>query len=334
MKPSLSIITPVKNAAPWLVDCIKSGISQSFTDWEWIFIDDHSTDDSYKMVSAFADMDVRIQIHANPEKGIIGALKKGLLEARGHYITRMDADDVMPEGRLEKMVKALDESPPQTIVTGKVEYFSETEVSEGYRKYERWLNGLQTTEDLYTNIYRECVVASPNWMMRTEELRAVGGFSGLIYPEDYNLVFRWYRNHFKFKVLPEVTLHWREHPQRTSRNSENYGQRKFFELKLKRFLELDYNNSKPLVLWGTGIKARLTADLLDANPIDFTWMDLKPNLFPSGIANHPVVDYREIEKLDSPTLLLAIYPAKAEMVKLQQYLSRLNLEIGKDYWFL
>ncbi len=331
---TLSIITPIKNAAPWLEACIQSCLKQDFTDWEWIWVDDHSTDNSCERISAFADMDARIQLHKNPDTGIISALEKGLAEAKGNFITRMDADDVMPHGRLELMVEALQNAPPKTVITGLVQYHSEEEVSPGYRQYEEWLNNVGLQNQHWQNIYRECVVASPNWMVQKNDLIKSGGFSNLEYPEDYDLVFRWYKNQFTVKTIPETTLHWREHPGRTSRNSYNYSQQKFFNLKIKRFLQLNYTDEKPLVLWGTGEKARLTADILDRHHIDFIWMDLKPKKFPEGISNHPILDFKEIENMSSFTLLLAVYPAKVEMEKLNQYLNSQRLRKGVDYWFL
>lgn len=334
MIPSLSIITPVKNAAPWLRECIESCLEQSFTNWEWIWVDDHSTDNSAELISAFADMDARIHLHTNPGKGIISALEKGLAKAQGTFITRMDADDLMPKGRLELMVEALQNGPPKSIVTGLVQYFCANEVSPGYKQYENWLNNVNLQKEQWQHIYRECVVASPNWMMRTEELRAIGGFSGLQYPEDYDLVFRWYENQFTLKTIPQTTLLWREHPARTSRNSNNYSQQKFFQLKLKRFLELDYDPSKPLVLWGTGVKARLTAEIFNQKNIEFVWMDLHPEKYPDGISGQTIYGFKEIENFSSPQLLLAVYPPKKPLQMIIEYLDKTRLKPGLDYWFL
>ncbi len=297
-------------------------------------MDDHSTDNSRELISAFADMDARIQLHTNSGKGIISALEKGLAQAQGYFITRMDADDLMPEGRLTLMVENLQNAPPKTIVTGLVQYFSADEVSPGYKQYEAWLNDVGLQNQHWQNIYRECVVASPNWIMRTEELKAIGGFSGLEYPEDYDLVFRWYSNDFTINNLPQTTLLWREHPARTSRNSQNYSQQKFFNLKVKRFLEVDFNPSKPLVLWGTGVKARLTAEILNQNNIDFAWMDLHPEKYPEGINGQQILGFKEIEHVPSPQLLLAVYPPKGQLKKMIAYLNQQNLRAGADYWFL
>ena len=173
----LSIITPVKNAEKWLSACIESALKQDFTDWEWIFVNDHSDDRSAELISAHADRDDRIKLFDNPAMGIIPALQKAFAESTGLYITRMDADDIMPEGRLRKLVSTLKAAPPRSIVTGLVQYFSTSDLSPGYKNYEDWLNGITLQNTHWENVYRECVIASPNWIMRTADLQEIGGFN-------------------------------------------------------------------------------------------------------------------------------------------------------------
>ncbi|MDZ7848856.1 MAG: glycosyltransferase family 2 protein [Owenweeksia sp.] len=333
MHPTLSIITPVKNAAPWLAGCIQSGLGQNYQDWEWIFVDDHSTDNSAAIIAEFTGKDSRIKLFSNAGQGIIPALQQALSESSGHFITRMDADDLMPPGRLEKMRGRLQGLPPKTVVTGLVEYFSEAEVSPGYHKYQNWLNGILREGRHWENIYRECVVASPNWMMRRDELIKTGGFDGLEYPEDYDLVFRWYKNDFKIGLIPQVTLHWREHPGRTSRLSKHYNQKAFFRLKVQRFLELDYDSGKTLCLWGTGIKGKLSAKILRQAGVDFHWMGYF-NDAERLINGNKVWSYQKIEDIKNPQLLLAIYPTGKYWTELQKYLGQIALNKAEDYWFL
>jgi hypothetical protein len=143
----------------------------------------------------------------------------------------MDADDIMPANKLLHFVQAL-QTEETDIVTGKVRYFATNgEVSPGYLSYEEWLNTRVDQSDFYDQIYRECTVSSANWLMRKVDLLNCGGFQGLNYPEDYDLLFRWYQHGFKIKGLDEVTHLWREHPERTSRNSADYAQDRFFRTK-------------------------------------------------------------------------------------------------------
>ncbi len=325
--PKLSIITPVKNAASWLAECIESGLKQDFGDWEWLWVDDHSEDDSAAIIRQFAAQDRRITLQPNPGQGILPALQKALQLASGEYITRMDADDLMPAGRLQKMVSMLAEAPEKTVLTGKVCYFSDKELSEGYRNYQRWLNETLLNQRHWQNIYRECVVASPNWMMRRAELIAIKGFDQLSYPEDYDLVFRWYQHGFELKMLDELTLLWREHSRRTSRLSENYAQESFFNLKIQRFLELDYSH-KTLCVWGKGPKARLTTEVLKRNKVPYVHLDLKAE------PAKDILHYKATARFKNPQVLVAVYPPPSQMAKLEKYLQSLNLQPGKQYWFL
>lgn len=326
---------PMRNAEKYLHECIDSIRKQGFTHWELIVINDHSADHSQAIVEAYSRKDSRIQLLPNEGKGIIDALKTAIKYCQGIYLSRMDADDKMPENRLQIMVDTLAKSPEKTVVTGYVKYFGESPISAGYMRYEDWLNTINRNAIQWQNIYRECVIASPNWMVRKDELRAIGGFQDLHYPEDYHLVLKWYQNHWHIEVIPEVTLWWREHPARTSRNSENYQQARFFSLKIRFFLENQWQK-QDLVLWGNGEKARISARGLDQQQAPFCWMDLNPEKFAKGIQGHTILSYRKIESYTPETtlILLAIYPSQKQQQQINSYLNALGYILGTNYWYL
>ncbi len=327
--PRLSIITPVRNAAAWLADCVRSVQSQSFTDWEWIIIDDHSQDGTRVLLKEIASLDPRINCFTSEGYGIIPALQQALKLSKGKYITRMDADDLMPKDRLQIMATHLNTAPSNTVVTGHTKYFSDNTVSQGYLKYERWLNENLASGKAWQNIYRECVIASPNWMVRRSELLAIGGFDALEYPEDYDLCFRWYEYNFKIHYTHQLTLLWREHPLRTSRRSNHYSQQAFFQLKLERFLQLDYEPTKKLCLWGAGTKAQLSSRILRANKVDFMRMALK-----EADSQSNILSFEEIKNLKEVQILIAVYPPDKERTQINEYLENLRLFEGTDYWYL
>lgn len=329
--PEISIILPVKNASSFIEKTILSIQSQSFKYWELIVVNDHSIDSTPNLINWFAKNDNRIKYFEHTETGIIPALQRGLKEATGTYITRIDADDLMPPNRLKTMLNAFAGKGERTIITGLVSYFSDDAISDGYIKYEDWLNSVNRKGIQWKNVYRECVVASPNWMIRRNDLQAAGGFDELCYPEDYHLVLRWYQNGFQIHCVPEVTLLWREHPDRTSRTSDNYSQQAFFELKISEFLRYDLK-SDALVLWGTNEKGRLTADVLISHSMPFHWMDLRAKSVP--LKGRPVGHYTAIEKLQSPQLLIAVYPEEKERDLIISYLHKQHLKEGEDWWWL
>ena len=333
MTPKVSIIMPVKNVAEYIEDCIHSIRSQSFTDWELIIVNDHSTDATQAVLNASSLQDSRIQLYINEGKGIIPALQLAFSHARAPFVSRFDGDDIMPDNRLDLMVNALASSTEKTIVTGKVKYFSNQPISKGYQVYEAWLNERIDQKDYWQWAFRECVIASPNWIMRKNELSAIGGFNDLTYPEDYNLVLHWYKHGFLIKGLDEVTLHWREHTARTSRNSDHYNQEHFFRLKVQHFVRHELGDSR-LVLWGTDTKAKLTASILKELGRDFAWMGLVEQDKSKEIFNHPISSYQAIENFQEPKLLIAVYPPQKQRILLESYLGSLDLLMGKHYWYL
>lgn len=333
MTPKVSIIMPVKNVEAYIHDCLTSIQSQSFTDWELIIVNDNATDTTQEILSAFATKDPRIQSLANQGKGIILALQLALTQAKGEFITRFDGDDIMPEHRLTLMVEGLQSTAPKTIVTGKVKYISDSPISKGYQTYEQWLNERIDRNDHWDWVYRECVIASPNWIMRRQELVDMEPFSQPVYPEDYDLVLNWYRQKFNVFGLKETTLYWREHQQRTSRKSSQYNQEHFFRLKMKHFIKNE-GDKHDLILWGTDTKGKLTASLLQEMKVDFTWMDLPGAKLGVTLLGQTIKDYRKVEKRTNFKLLISVFPATHQKVVLERYLHNLKLKQGRDYHYL
>ncbi len=97
---------PVYNTGKYVEDAVRSILEQSFGDFEFIIVDDGSTDDSVARIRRFSDPRIRL-IEMGENVGIVGALNAGLSAARGRYIARMDADDISHRLRFEKQLRFL-----------------------------------------------------------------------------------------------------------------------------------------------------------------------------------------------------------------------------------
>ena len=110
-RPTVSVITPAKNAGTWIADTIRSVQAQSFTDWEMIVVDDGSTDDTVEAVHKAAGDDPRIRLEQTTEnKGAGGARNTALSLARGRYIAFLDADDLWLPQKLDVQIRAMQEN--------------------------------------------------------------------------------------------------------------------------------------------------------------------------------------------------------------------------------
>ncbi len=270
--PLISILMPVYNAAPYLEECWQSITQQSCTDWELIAVNDGSTDHSADLLHQFAQADSRLRVLDNPQKGIIPALRLAYANSQGRFITRMDADDRMTAQKLELMQKKLRGVGPGHICTAEVAYFSAEPLGNGYARYAEWLNTLTRRAANFSECYRECVIPSPCWMCYREDFEACGAFNSDIYPEDYDLCFRFYAHGLKVTSVPQVLHYWRDYAERTSRNDPNYANPYFLDIKVDYFLKIDYRSEGPLVLWGAGKKGKHLARRLVDGQIPFQWI--------------------------------------------------------------
>ena len=331
-QPLVSILTPFKNVAPYIDDCLQSISAQTYTNWELLIVDDNSTDNSYAIVKAYAKIDARIKLFKNNNSGIITALQLAFKNSTGDFVTRMDSDDIMTTNKLEVMVNQLQASGQKHIALGLVKYFSAEGISEGYAKYEAWLNTLTKTGANYSEIYKECVIASPCWMLYKEDLIACDAFNPNRYPEDYDLTFRFYEQGFKCLPSQDILHHWRDYSKRTSRTHEHYAQNYFLELKLHYFLKLDYDAKRPLTIWGAGFKGKAIAKMLVAKDVDFYWICDNIKKIGKDIYGKKLMSFDSLPAIENPQTIVTVANAN-EQKDIVDYFDNLNMKSIKDYFF-
>ena len=106
--PLISVIVPVYNAAQFLGGMIDSIISQSFSDFELILIDDGSSDGSAEICDKYAEQDRRVEVIHKENEGISKTRNLGIMRARGKYICFCDHDDFLMPDALKNLYEALE----------------------------------------------------------------------------------------------------------------------------------------------------------------------------------------------------------------------------------
>ena len=240
---------------------------QEYPDIEFLLINDHSTDASEAIARTFASADRRFVLLQNPGKGLVAANAHGLSMAGGQLITRMDADDIMPPQKMQALAQPLLQAGPGHISTGYVRFFPDEHIGPGTKFYQEWLNARCDANDHWDWIWRECVIPSPCWMAWKSDLLAVNAFNTPVYPDDYELTFRFF--HAGLKVLPvrEVLHHWRQHAARMSRKHGGFSAEAFAELKWQWFKRRFDVQESPVFLLGQAHKARYIANMLNPTNI-------------------------------------------------------------------
>jgi glycosyltransferase involved in cell wall biosynthesis len=106
--PVLTVIMPVYNGGEFLNESLESILNQTFSDFEFLIINDGSTDGSLDVLKQYAEIDSRIKIIDRENKGLVYSLNEGLSLAKGKYIARMDADDLSEMKRFEKQIELME----------------------------------------------------------------------------------------------------------------------------------------------------------------------------------------------------------------------------------
>jgi glycosyltransferase involved in cell wall biosynthesis len=209
--PKVSVLIPIFNAASYVQESIQSLLLQSFIDFEILALNDGSSDKSLEIIESIHDP--RIRVISNPNnQGISKTLNRGILEAKGEYLARLDSDDLATFDRLEKQVRFLDENPEIGIVGSAYRTFG--------TKLSRTIDHPYSNSEIKAALLFGSPFAHPSVMIRKKTLLDHQLFYNSEYDkaEDYEL---WSRIAFKAKManLPEVLLNYRVHPNQISASS-------------------------------------------------------------------------------------------------------------------
>lgn len=330
-EPLVSILLPYKNTARFLDACLESIRDQDYPHWEVIAINDHSTDTSFDLVQSFAQKDPRITTYLNAGTGIITALRTAYTKSKGQLITRMDSDDLMTPIRVGHMTKDLITMGTGFLSVGQVHYFSERGIGKGYERYQNWLNGLTEKGGNFSEIYKECVIPSPCWMLYRSDLDACGAFKPDRYPEDYDLAFRFYALGLEVIPCTEKLLLWRDYDDRTSRTSEHYAQNYFLDIKIHYFLRLHLDKTKTLVVWGAGNKGKQIAKMLYEAGQEFHWVCDNPKKIGKDIYGVTLQSFEAIEQLSDVQVIISV-ANETEQQHIKSYLEPLGKKPMTDYF--
>lgn len=323
----------VKDTEPYLPECLDSILDQTFPDWELIAVNDHSSDRTPQILAEYAAKDPRIRVMDSDGHRLIPALQCGYRHVRGSLINRMDSDDRMPVDKLESMVSMWHLHGPGTVIAGGTEHFVDTgEVGDGFRRYEAWLNDVARTNTHYQQIYQECVIPSHSWLVHKDDLDRAGAFDPIVYPEDYDLCFRFYREGLRVVGMDKVLHYWRDRSERISRTWEEYRDNRYFDLKLNYFYELDRDLSRPLVLWGAGRNGKDMARLLLRRENTFVWCCDNERKIGKDVYGIRMTSWEMIPELQHPQIMVVVSSPDGK-AEIREQLQRWGKHPVVDFWF-
>jgi Glycosyl transferase family 2 len=304
--PAISVLLPCRDAAEHLPACIDSLSAQTLSDIEILAVDDGSTEGTRTLLDAWAAEDSRVRVEPGGG-GLVSALRLATDLARAPLIARMDADDVADPRRFEMQAAWLRARPDAAACGTGVVLFPAQALGSGYRRYEAWINGLVTPEDVNRDLLVECPVAHPALMMRASALRAVGGYRDRGWPEDYDLVLRFHAAGMRIGNVPVPLLRWRVTPGRLSLRSTVYSPSAFRRCKVHFLLEGLLPPGRPLVVWGAGrVGKPLARELAARGAQPAALVDLDPRKIGQEIHGAPVIRPADLASIEDAYVLGAV----------------------------
>lgn len=204
--PAISVVMAVHNGQHYLRKAIESILAQTYADFEFLIVNDGSTDRTDAILTGYADM--RIRILRNEQCfGLTRSLNLAIAQAQGHYIARMDADDISLPMRFARQLHFLQHNPEHVAVGAEVLMIDP----------EGWVIGVRKHAHAHGEINDRLLTGDggamthPVVMMRREAIHAIGGYrEQFITTQDFDLFLR-LAEVGKLHNLPEILLHWRQH---------------------------------------------------------------------------------------------------------------------------
>lgn len=200
------------NAAATLAAAIESVQAQTFGDFEFLILDDGSSDDSLAMAQGFAAHDPRIRVIAMPRQGLVSSLNQLFAQARAPLVARFDADDVCMPQRLERQVAFLAEHPDHGLVASETTFIDAAGAPAPNPPIHRPL----AHEAILAELEHGPILCHSAVMVRTDLVRQAGGYrASYLHAEDYDLWLR-LASQTRMANLPECLLAYRVTPGQVS----------------------------------------------------------------------------------------------------------------------
>ncbi len=219
----------------YLYSAIESILRQSFSDFEFIIIDDGSKDDIAAILSVYSHRDERIRLLRNEKNsGIIVSLNRGIDAARGEYIARMDSDDISLENRLEKQLEFLERNPEYDLVGANAITIDEDGKETGSLTFP------QTHTSIFHSVLLRNPILHPTWFLRRSLFENAGRYDEYaVQVEDYEFLLRIAPSH-KIANLPEKLLRYRFNHSGLSFKNNKLQEKQALLIRIKAIREYGY----------------------------------------------------------------------------------------------
>ncbi|URZ06306.1 glycosyltransferase [Clostridium felsineum] len=331
----LSVVMPVYNSEKYLSESIESILKQTYSEFEFIIVNDGSTDKSLDIINDYVSKDNRIKLISRTEnKGMVYSLNEGLTIAKGKYLARMDADDISLEKRFEKQINYMKKNDDVDILASKVEVFGDVD-EEKKIAHARWYNvDLHKCNDIEKLFLENCYIAHPSVMMKMSTIRQLKGYD-LRYKrnEDYNLWLRAISNGYKISMYNEKLIMIRMHSDsKINRDKDNYENIKdIIKSRLSYIKEKFKFENINYVIWGASNGGNIALEKIEEVFCNSTLIGYIDKFKVGKFQNVDIYSPDALKKMNIDYVFIATVPGCKEA---KEFLNKNNFVYVKDYLIL
>ena len=204
--PEISLIMSVYNGEDYLTEAIESVLSQTFTNFELIVINDCSTDKTNEILKRFEELDKRVKVHTNEVNlRLPSSLNKAISLAQGKYIARMDADDICLPKRLEKQYKFMEDNPNVALSSCRFMTLKNGVISSG------GCGGKCDNESIKALLLVTNPILHPGIIAKADVIRSLLYDKNFTCTEDMELWTRFVMAGYEVEIMPEYLMIYRLH---------------------------------------------------------------------------------------------------------------------------
>jgi len=328
--PRVSLLLPAFDAEKTLGAALESVRRQTEPRFECVIVDDGSRDETRNVARDFVRKDERFSLLERDHEGVVATLNAGLVECRGRFVARMDADDIMHPCRLAEQLELLGAEPGLAGVGCHVRVFPRSSLSDGLRAYESWLESIDSPARVRAEAFVECPLAHPTLLVRREVLDQFR-YRDRGWPEDYDLILRLLLAGHELGVLDKPLLYWRDTPTRQMRTSPRCRSERITACKAAFLADSLLKNAERYLLWGYGGTGKaLSRALASCGKHPSFIVELHPGRIGQSIAGARVIAPEELKSVPRHPLIVSVAGERARAV-IREQLCALGFREGRDY---
>jgi len=316
--PTISVIMPVYNTEKYLQQSIESILNQTYKDFEFIIINDGSSDNSLSILEEYAETDSRIKIISRENKGLVYSLNEGISVANGKYIARMDADDISLPNRFMEQIKYMENTNIDICGT----YVEAIGDDENLIKMKE--NEYNISLDLYS-LMNGHALCHPSVLLKKNAIKCIGGYDiNYKYCEDLELWLRFIKKGYKIKVIPIKLLKYRTRLDSKSMIERENALVDFINMRLDFVKEKLYSDTFDYIIWGAGNGGALAYKIIRERHKESKFNGFI-DMYKTG---NSIYTPKEVKSLKFDYIFVATTPGKLDAFK---FLNNLNYKYITHY---